>query len=460
MEITNKYRLKRPETYQNTLIKNSNFNNIGANFSLNPLHTYKNAFNNLREGLNELENLNMSGDENLNSCTYTDIPINNLLKNTQEYNTINNNSIRNRNKYILNNQEKNTISPIHLKHKYNNSFNIGTQPNNRTLGNKNVLLNKLNISQRSNKTYRSSIKDDENKQNKIITKEPKQNQIAKINTNLYQKKINDMTKNIKIYQLNNQKLIKDKNNLLNKIGLIENQLKKTKEYYDGELKNKSNNIMILKQEITKLNILLNKKKEENDDLKKKIIIFTKESEIKTLDDNLENEINNLNQNKNTTNLLNQINSLKIELQNSKTQITNKNTTIKKIKLENQKRLNEFNKKIKILNEENTRLKNNSNENIQSQMKTLINENNELKNKILLLEKSNNNNCNNINNNNQNNIKNLKEFNSMKNDLEAKKLEINNLNENIMNLTIDMNKFKNFNEVHAKDIFSLRGEIDK
>ena len=80
---------------------------------------------------------------------------------------------------------------------------------------------------------------------------------------------------------------------------------------------------------------------------------------------------------------------------------------------------------------------------------------ELKNKIKTLEKINNNINHNyiIINNIEIKNKNLEEFNIMKKDLEVKKIEINNL-------TINLNKVKNFNNDLAKDIYSLRGEIDK
>ena len=220
--------------------------------------------------------------------------------------------------------------------------------------------------------------------------------------------------------------------------------------------------MLLKKEIMKLNILLKKKKEEIENLKNAIFL-NKESEIKTLDDNLGDKNNNIIENKNITDLLSQINSLNNQLKDIKTQNENKNNTIKLLQSENQKRIAELNKKINLLKEENDHLKNNPNKNFQSQMNILINENNELKNKITNLEnKNNNDNYNNINRSeqNNNNINNINEFNFIKKDLDAKKLEISNLNDNILNLTNDLNKYKNFNEVLTKDIFSLRGEIDK
>ena len=295
MEIRNKYNLKRPATYHNTFMKNNNSNNIGTIYPLNSVQKYKNALNNLREGLSEIEYLNINKDKskNMNNNTYSNAPINDFLPRNKEYKLINDKLRTNQNKYLLQIRGKNTSSPINLR-KTNNSFIPVTKQNFITLENKNVVHKKLNYSQVNDKTYPKSITDDENIQKRIITTEPKQVNIVKANTNLYQKKINDLAKKIKIFQVNNQKLTKDKNNLLHKISLIENQFKKTKEFYEGELENKNSNIMLLKKEIMKLNILLNKKKEEIDNLKKEIICI-KESEIKTLDNNLEKENNNLNE---------------------------------------------------------------------------------------------------------------------------------------------------------------------
>ena len=217
MEITNKYQLKSPTIYQNTFIKNNNSNNIGTSYALNPLQKYKNAFNNLREGLNELEYLNINKEKNMNNRTYANLHIDDFVNNFPGNKTITDKSRRNRNKILLQSKEKNNRFPVNLGNSYN-PFIPEKKQNLMALENQNMTHQKSNYSQKNNKTYPNSITDDENKQKKIIMKEPKKINIVKMDNNLYQKKINDLTKNMKIFQMNNQKLIKEKNNLLNKIG--------------------------------------------------------------------------------------------------------------------------------------------------------------------------------------------------------------------------------------------------
>ena len=229
MESTNKYKLKKPTIYQKTFMKNSNSNNIGTSYALNPLQKYNNAFNNLREGLNELEYLNINKEKNMNNNTYANAPINHLINNFPENKTVTDKSRRNRNKILLQSQEKNNLFPVNLGNSYNPFIPV-TKQNRMTSENPNMTHQKSDYSHKNIKTYPNSVTDDENKHKKIMKKEPKQINIVKMDNNLYNKKINDLTKNIKIFQMNNQKLIKDKNNLLDKIGSIEKQLKKTKNF--------------------------------------------------------------------------------------------------------------------------------------------------------------------------------------------------------------------------------------
>jgi chromosome segregation ATPase len=128
-------------------------------------------------------------------------------------------------------------------------------------------------------------------------------------------------KNMNLIQNENQRLKNDKNNLIKKISLIENEFKKNKEGFNIEIEKKNNNIMILKKEIMKLNILLNKKKDEVNDLKNKII-FNKGSEIKTLDDKMDGINNIIKENLNINEIINQNNSLKVQLENCQNQIVN------------------------------------------------------------------------------------------------------------------------------------------
>ena len=467
MEITHKHNLNIPMKYENTLMQRNTINNLAQSFNLNPSQKYQNALMNLREGLTELGNLNDEKERKRKSNTNYNLRVNNFIKDIQNKKPINTKIERNKNNNMMKAKAKNISFTRHSK-KLDNTFFTQENKNYTTIENKSSTLRDLNPPQKNQSFYSKYITDDEHTISNNILKKPNEIKIIQINKNLikknqiYQKKIKELMDNIKKTQLNNQKLINDKNNFLKKINSIENEFKKSKEHYNIEIEIKNKNIMLLKKEIMKLNILLKKKKEEIENLKNAIFL-NKESEIKTLDDNLGDKNNNIIENKNITDLLSQINSLKNQLKDIKTQNENKNNTIKLLQSENQKRIAELNKKINLLKEENDHLKNNPNKNFQSQMNILINENNELKNKITNLENINNNdNYNNINRSeqNNNNINNINEFNFIKKDLDAKKLEISNLNDNILNLTNDLNKYKNFNEVLTKDIFSLRGEIDK
>lgn len=85
----------------------------------------------------------------------------------------------------------------------------------------------------------------------------------------------------------------------------------------------------------KLNLLLKKKKEEIDSLKNKII-YNKETDIKSLDDNLDDENNIIKENSNKNDLINQINTLKSQLQAYKIGIESKNSSLILLQSENQK----------------------------------------------------------------------------------------------------------------------------
>ena len=452
MNNTNK-NIQIPKRFNNSL-------NHYSNLRMSPSQKYRNALMDLKKNLTELENLdNQNNNQNIKRSK-------NLNYQNEHLNTYGNNPNLNKlnifqenKKYIGKNSGKN-LSQI-----YNNSLvipknNINNINNSRyssnirqfkTFDNNSVKISKLNPQRHTINRYPNSAYQERLTQENNDTKINNQNDIVilKKQNIMYRRKINDLMKNMNLIQNENQRLKNDKNNLIKKISLIENEFKKNKEGFNIEMEKKNNNIMILKKEIMKLNILLNKKKDEVNDLKNKII-FNKGSEIKTLDDKMDGINNIIKENLNINEIINQNNSLKVQLENCQNQIVNIKNSYKLSQSENQKRVNELNKKLNILKAEK--------EKYSEKMKEKINENNEQKNKILNLEKQ----INNLNSSNNKNISNnnIEEFNLLKKDLELKKNEINNLNENIVNLTLDLNKQKNYNDVLAKDIFTLREEIDK
>ena len=429
--------LKLPKRFNNS----SNLHKLRKNITINSSQKYRNAVMNLREGLNELENLDNDNLKNVNNRTIKNERLSTYIFNTNNLNIMTEGS--GKNSYIGRYSGKN-VTP-----KYNNSLKTSANgyPINikyNTIENNFNKITKLNPQKNSRYKYLSSAfekainsENNQNNQNNIV--------ILKKQNILYRKKINELMNNMNVIKGENQRLNNDKNNLMKKIELYETELIKNKEQ-NSELENKNNNIMKLKNDIVKLNILLNKKKEEISVLKNKINNI-KGSEIKTLDDKIDS-INISKENQNINELINQNNSLKNQLQICQTKILNMNNSFKIAQNENQKRVNDLTKKLNILKAEKEKFE---------KMKDKINENNELRNKIINLEKQNNL----ILNDRKNfNINNSEEFNLLKKDLESKKKEIDNLNENIVNLTLDLNKQKNYNDVLAKDIFALRGEIDK
>ena len=67
-----------------------------------------------------------------------------------------------------------------------------------------------------------------------------------------------------------------------------------------------------------------------------------------MDDNLDDENNIIKENSNKNDLINQINTLKSQLQAYKIGIESKNSSLILLQSENQKKLNELNKKLNIL----------------------------------------------------------------------------------------------------------------
>ena len=437
----NQKRLKSSHIYTNSS-KPINYSEKIILFS--PSRKYKNALINLREGLNELENIDNIDNKKMNNKTINNQIGNTYMNNVNKLNFVNLKS-EDHKKFMNVNKKKTALS--HFQTKIDNSSSIYNNFN--TIENSSYINNKSipkSITNPNNLYLRTITNNNESKTRTSTNVKPQQNDIFKINNilkrknELSQKKINELLKNIKAIQLENQKLMTDKNNLLKKVNFI-----------GKELENKNNNTIQLKKEMMKLNLLLKKKKEEFDSLKNKII-YNKETDIKYLDDNLDDENNIIKENSNKNDLINQINTLKSQLQAYKIGIESKNSSLILLQSENQKKLNELNKKLNILQEENNNLKNSINENYSIKLKPLIAENSELKNKIKYFEQ--------LNNNNKYNNINKEEFNNIKKDVEAKKLEIIKLNEKIVNLTNDLKKSKSYNDVLAKDIFTLRGEIDK
>ena len=156
MESTNKYKLKKPTIYQKTFMKNSNSNNIGTSYALNLLQKYNNAFNNLREGLNELEYLNINKEKNMNNNTYANAPINDFINNFPENKTVTDKSRRNRNKILLQRREKNNLFPVNLGNSYNPFIPV-TKQNRMKLENPNMTHQKSDYSHKNIKTYLSKF---------------------------------------------------------------------------------------------------------------------------------------------------------------------------------------------------------------------------------------------------------------------------------------------------------------
>ena len=433
---------------QNPRLTNPNqfpysINNIKKTLTISPGQKYDMAVKHLNEGLNASKSIYSDNNFPLYNNTLSNLPVNMGSKSNIKKRPILNSQKSQRNKKTtpMNKRAKNLNKEITKDININNSFL--TNKDYSTINTKSKRFNRINnnpiSNTKRNSIYTKTLTNFEVRPARSVIEEPqnnnnnnnllKQNIFLKRKNNEYIKEINEMNNIInelsnenKMLKIENKKLINNRTNLLDKLKQLES----------GRNDN---------SETKRLELLLKRREIEIKNLKDRIL-FNKESEIKTLDDKIDEQNIIYNENTNINELTNIINNLKFQINNYKEQIQVICNENKMKQNENNKKISELTKKSNSLKEENDVLKNK------------VKENNELKNRIKSLENT-------ININKEiiekNNIINNNEYNRMKKDLENKIEIINKLNQDIQTLNNDLAKAKNINEVLSNEIFDLRKE---
>ena len=268
---------------------------------INPKEKFELALENLIEGLSEIskdfkERYRNNNESALNiMANYSKDNKKNLSYSKPHYKHLNSYK---KNKYDL--ERRNLHKPI-LKHnlydniltsnsnivKINNRYNTYNaglkinfiEPNHQRIGS-----NSLNHTNSKDKVYSNfmNYNDNEIKSRELTNMNlilKKQNKELREKSREDRYKVKDLLNNIKLLRMDNQRLKNEKNKLLIKITNLENELDISKNLSMNELELKSNQISELKEELIKLNFILEEKENE--------IIFLKNRNA--------NEINNLNE---------------------------------------------------------------------------------------------------------------------------------------------------------------------
>ena len=348
-------------------------NNIKKTLKISPGQNYDMAVRHLYEGLIASKSIYSDNNFPLYSNTLSNIPVNMGSKSTIKKRPILNSQKSQRNKKTtpINTRVKNLN--IELNKDINNSFLTNMNYSTHTTKSKryNRINNNTTSNTKQNSIYTNTLTNFEVRPARSVIEESQNNNsnnknLLKLNNflkrknNEYIKKINEMKNKInelanenKMLKIENKKLIDNKTNLLDKLKLLENE--------------RNDN-----SETKRLELLLKRREIEIKNLKDRIL-FNKESEIKTLDDKIDEQNIIYNENTNINELTNIINNLKLEINYYKEQIQAISKENKIKQNENNKKISELTQKSNSLKEENDALKNK------------VKENNELKNKIKSLE---------------------------------------------------------------------------
>ncbi len=500
--------------------------NLTQKQKLNPKEKFELALTNLKEGLEEItlefkekeECKSKEKDERKNYLLNTQ-PLNNynrinkrislsvpkyhryirtatpirdydLIKKKLSYlnssNSLHNSYFKTMNNYKINDNFYRTGDINSLSHTKRRNY---SRPSYRKILKTSSNINNLNYNTTSNndmdylKLNNIRINNDfKNKElNNINNILEKQNKELRHKTRDMRYKINDLLNNIKLLRMDNQRLNDEKNKLLIRISNLENELDINKNMSINELEKKANKISELKEEILRLNLILNEKEneiinlnnkngnginelndyndEENNnmnvellnqisDLKNEIEYLRNEKLAngqfnKMVNDNKFNQNNDIliQENRKFKKLYNNLKNEHEKMKNYLSDIQNQKASFEEQQNEYQININDLTQKLNMLEEENNTLRSiinngnlqndnvlnknqgNNNNNENEIINQLLEDNNNLK---LQLEKLSKNNMYNNNNN-------LKDINFLKNDIEEKTNEINDLNEKIKNL---------------------------
>ena len=480
-------RYNRPLSINNKILINTSKNNPH-----DPSLKFERALVNLKEGLAELPNDYLPNESP--NFSYNNLPLKKISIQKNKY-------LRARTpkrNYNFPKKNLNFLDNSKITH-LNTTDDFITQNNRKTLTNRiNQSLypiTKDNISEYNNdiinleRVYNINI-NDFSKPKEIVmlnTILKKQNNEFRIKTSEMRNKINELLNNLKAARMDNQRLNNEKKNLLTKISFLENELNIKQNISLNELESKNNMIEQLKNEITKFNIIINNKDSQIINLKNNLNNINninnnisnynntnqyykniQGNDINELEDNIDEENNNMNNNMNINNgnininnLLNQINILQNQLKDYDNikkylnEVEGQKNSYEFQQIENEKIINGLNQQINLLRHENNVLKKKNittpqNSELNSQIKQLYEENNNLKNKIKKLE-----------NDNKNKNKNDDiDINYLKNDLEEKNNEINDLKEKMKDLMGQLNISKNKNKDLTKNIETLKQEIEQ
>ena len=182
MNFNGENKLKRSIKFDNALNQRYTLNNLGKTFTLSPIQKYKNALINLREGLSELETLNVDKNKKTYNTTFNNTNINNYFPTYSNRNTINQTGIINNN-YLIKNKKNVSSSKIN---KINNNSFVPISNNQLDLSDLNSgNYKRINPLKKDNAIYTKIRKSNENnQQNNLLTTD---NNLVKKNQ-LYQKK--------------------------------------------------------------------------------------------------------------------------------------------------------------------------------------------------------------------------------------------------------------------------------
>ena len=432
-----------------------NINNINTNLNYPNYNKEKNIL--IDDDLNKLNNNNIEEDKNK-------ILKERILSLENERNEINLKiqKIIEENKNLYKNNEKNLID----KQKTEETLNKAKYENEELLSKLNLkeneneeLLNKLNLKENENKELlnKLNLKENENEEllNQLNIKENENKEILN-KLNIKDNEMKEILKNVKIKEKENEEMKKN---------LIKNN-EEFKTLHSRNIPQNQEN-KVYQDEINNLNLKIQQLKEDNDSLNDKL----KESKINF--DKIINEYKDnyskLKQEKdnNLSNLIKEINSLKLDLNNEK--IRNKQFETK---------LNEKENEIGILIKEKEIFKNQKikdeelNNNLKNQIEVLKKQNEEINNSTIKLENSNNENLKKIKEKLENKIKENEEkieqkdneLKELKKEMEEENLKYENeINENkieIEKLKIEKDEvLKNFNnsQLQTNKIINLSQE---